>query len=1005
MSSHGTIGWLRALAQPVTYLGAAMLAFVYAALVYLIVADRKLAYDDAARDAGNLVRILDKSISNILTDADGALQYLRKSYVRDPDNFDLAAAANDPAFKTDVTLHFTIIGADGRVKDSSFSKHVIGADRTDRESVQIHFNSTSDDVFVSKPLVARSSGRDAIVLTRRITMADGQFGGVIVVLLDPNQLGAILRSPDLGPDGSVALIGLDGVIRLRAVDGELSRELMGRELPLNAGLLLRAVRTPSDIYWNTPGIFDNVKRLVSYRVLESFPLVAAVTFSKSHVYRNADKNARIYLTIAAALTIAILVAIGFGAARERQLIAATEEMKAADNALRRSEERYELVEDAVDDGIWDWTPATNEAYMSPRWKAILGFADDEVPNTFAAFQNRLHPDDVAVVQASTEVRLAHPDSFSVEFRLRHKDGSYRWVLSRGKAIRDADGRPVRLLGTINDITDQKQARERLREQATMLDLAQVIGRELDGRIVTWNTAATKFYGWSADETIGRISHELFQTRYPMPLAQINAELQRTGRWSGEVEQICKDGRRVSVASLWVLHMTRSTRPPLVIETNIDVAARKHTVAELARANLELETRVKLRTAELAREMRRREEAQQTLAQMQKMEAIGQLTAGIAHDFNNLLAVIMGSLEFVEAAAARGIPAEPELLEAAMRSGRRGRELVQRLLSFARQMPVKPEPAPVNQLILDTLRILQRTLGGAITIETKLTSDPAMILVDRNQFSNALVNLALNARDAMPEGGELTITTTRQPAKWLESEGQARWPTGDEVCIVIRDTGTGMTDEVRKRAFEPFFTTKQDGLGSGLGLSMVHGFVEQAGGHIEIKSKPGQGTRLTIRLPRIDAESRVAEAETADADAAIGNEKIVLLVEDDPDVRIVTAAQLKQLGYTVHAVANGVEAINMIESPGQIDLTLTDIVLPGGIDGLALVKEAVRSRPRMGILCMSGYAPAHRHSAWLKQQNIGVLGKPFTIAQLARALDAATPSDRASDPPELQKLSA
>ena len=207
----------------------------------------------------------------------------------------------------------------------------------------------------------------------------------------------------------------------------------------------------------------------------------------------------------------------------------------------------------------------------------------------------------------------------------------------------------------------------------------------------------------------------------------------------------------------------------------------------------------------------------TLAQMQKMEVVGQLTAGIAHDFNNLLAVIGGSLEFVDGAAARGLTAEPELIDAALRATRRGRELVKRLLAFARQSPLSAEATTVDQLVLDTLRLLQRTLGQGIDIVTQLDTKSAAVSVDRNQLANALLNLALNARDAMPDGGQLTIATICQPVTADADKNSSRWPTGEEVCITISDTGVGMTEDVRKRAFEPFFTTKADGLGSGLGL--------------------------------------------------------------------------------------------------------------------------------------------------------------------------------------------
>ena len=277
--------------------------------------------------------------------------------------------------------------------------------------------------------------------------------------------------------------------------------------------------------------------------------------------------------------------------------------------------------------------------------------------------------------------------------------------------------------------------------------------------------------------------------------------------------------------------------------------------------------------------------------------------------------------------------------------------------------------------------------GEALVSVYCASKAAVISVDRNQLANALLNLALNARDAMPDGGQLTIATKCQPVPHA-AQNSPRWPTGEEVCIVISDTGVGMTDDVRGRAFEPFFTTTPDGLGSGLGLSMVQGFVEQSGGTIDIESAPGSGTTITIRLPRIASESQADETDLVAGAPESAREKTVLLVEDDPDVRVVTAAQLRHLGYKVHAVANGMEAIDLIASPANIDITLTDIVLPGGLDGVALVKEAMRARPKMGVLCMSGYNPTEKHRKWLKVQNIAFLEKPFSSAHLAQALDAA-----------------
>jgi signal transduction histidine kinase len=775
MSTAGMWKRLRPLAQPVTYLGVAMLVSIYSALAYLIVDDRRGAYQEAERQGSDLVRIFEKSYSHVFKSLDFSLLFLRKSYELNASTFRLSDWMHDPTIRNALSFDFIMMGADGRVTDSTFSRSIIGADRSQFESFRVHVESTTDELYIGKPFRLLTTGRWAIAITRRLTAADGSFSGIIGAFLDPAELAKSLGAIDVGQGGQFALLGLDGVVRTRVLNGEVDWKSIGLQFPPRSMAVEYAQQSKLGHFWNVPGVIDRDRRLVSYRLLDAFPLIALTSISEAQVYRYADDHARIYWVAVLLLTAGIMVAIGMGAMHERRLIAATAQMTQAKEALAR----------------------TNQ--------------------------------------------------------------------------------------------------------------------DLEARVA---------------ERTGELAQEV--------------------RWREDAQM------------------------------------------RLARTNQDLETRVAARTAELAQEMRRREQAQMTLIQAQKMEAVGQLTAGIAHDFNNLLAVIRGSLGFVERAATRGVAAEPELIEAALRATRRGRDLVQRLLAFSRQTPLRTEPTTVDQLVMDTLRLLQRTLGVAIDIVTQLDAPGAMVLVDRSQLANVLLNLALNARDAMPDGGQLTIATACRPVRAVGAQGVIRSPTGEEVCITIIDTGVGMPDDVRNRAFEPFFTTKEEGLGSGLGLSMVLGFVQQSGGLIEIDSAVGRGTTIVIHLPRIEAVSQMGESNAVDELSAIKRNRTVLLVEDDPDVRIVMTAQLKQLGYAVHAVANGVEAIDLIESPATIDITLTDIVLPGGLDGVALVKEVMRARPKMGVLCMSGYSPTQKHRKWLMVQNITLLEKPFSNARLAQALEAVLP---------------
>ncbi len=1497
----------RAFGQPVTYLGVAMLVFLYCALTYLIVVDRKTAEYDAGTRSDNLVRVVDGSYSHIFKSLDNNLLFLGKLYRQSPETFELSAWVHDPSFKNELTSAFMICDANGRVVDSSFSKEIVGTDRSGLDGFRAHINSDADELLIGKPIILKFNGKWTIPVSRRLTAADGTFAGVVTALLDPSTLINNIGQIDLGPDGSIALVGLDSYLRTRSVNGNVDWENIGREVRLIPETLGRAFKVSTGHYWSVPGVFNNVRRMVSYRVLNGYPQIALVTIPESEVFRRADENARVYWFIAVTLTFVILIAIGFGAKREKKLVETTSAMKQAKDALKQSQERYQLVEAAVNDGIWDWNLLTDEDYFSSRWKGILGYAEDELPHTAATFFDLIHRDDKAAVSEAVQAHFEKDQPYVLDFRLRHKDGDYRWVHSRGKAIRNSENRPIRMLGTITDITERKRSEALIEESLSDLARAEamallgnykydiaakkfkwskgmyrIFGKSSDsftptetsiielmlpedrpileqyrsdvmadrdvpritlravrddGQIIyvegwskpvyaddgsvtgmygtlqdvtvrtriyaalkenfsnleraeriahlghikyeiatglyTWSEGAYRIMGkspatyeptlensldhihvddrplltkyradvmagidlppitvranggegkviqleiWSAPlrdakgavtgmfgtvqdvtarkqaelaikeshdnlaraESMTLLGHYKFDKasnkstwsegayrifgkspdsftptrkavvalfhpddrakldsyrdaaltgKNPPPLTfriirdsgqlatvdisstpiyaadgaitgyfgtvqdvteRLRAEMAinesrenlaraeamallghtRTDRdgsytWSAGVyrivgkspdsftptpenarelihpddrpahdqyrrdamagievprksvrmirddgqiidlefwsvpirdkngavigkfstlqdvttlkrteaiineshtnleraermallghykidrgtgqlvwsngiyrifglspnsftptlrdalELIHPDDRHIlkqirdqAMAGLEIPHVTmrafRSDGELIDIEywsapvrdatgavtgvfgTVQDISIRKRNEESLERANQELEARVSERTVALAAEMRRREEAQMTLGQMQKMEAVGQLTAGIAHDFNNLLAVIGGSLEFVDGAAARGLTAEPELIDAALRATRRGRELVRRLLAFSRQSPLRAEATTIDQLVLDTLRLLQRTLGQGIDMVTQLDAKAAVISVDRNQLANALLNLALNARDAMPDGGQLTIATKCQPVPHA-AQNSPRWPTGEEVCIVISDTGVGMTDDVRGRAFEPFFTTKPDGLGSGLGLSMVQGFVEQSGGTIDIESAPGSGTTITIRLPRIASESQADETDLVAGAPESAREKTVLLVEDDPDVRVVTAAQLRHLGYKVHAVANGMEAIDLIASPANIDITLTDIVLPGGLDGVALVKEAMRARPKMGVLCMSGYNPTEKHRKWLKVQNIAFLEKPFSSAHLAQALDAA-----------------
>ena len=423
----------------------------------------------------------------------------------------------------------------------------------------------------------------------------------------------------------------------------------------------------------------------------------------------------------------------------------------------------------------------------------------------------------------------------------------------------------------------------------------------------------------------------------------------------------------------------------------------------------LEIRVAERTAELSRaiadlerEMAARQAAEGRLAQAQKMEAVGQLTGGVAHDFNNLLTVVQGNIELITA----GLRDQPKLhhnADRALAAVRRGAELTGRLLAFSRQQPLAPKTVDLNSLISGMDDLISRTLGETIDVVAEQEPDLWPVDVDPGQFENAVLNLAINARDAMPHGGTLTVATSNTRIGTPRQAAEDTIPAGSYVTASVSDSGEGMRPEIIKRAFEPFFTTKEVGKGSGLGLSMVYGFLRQSEGYVEILSEEGHGTTVNLHFPVSDrkvAEQSDSRARTADI-AAIqhdGGDRRILLVEDDPDVREMTVAQLTALGYGVVAVPDGQSALSIINSDAPVDLLFTDLVLPGGMDGREIVRAALEIRPGLPAVYCSGYTENVLHRDQASENGPSLLTKPFTVKELARCIEEALADGNISTAP-------
>jgi PAS domain S-box-containing protein len=474
----------------------------------------------------------------------------------------------------------------------------------------------------------------------------------------------------------------------------------------------------------------------------------------------------------------------------------------------------------------------------------------------------------------------------------------------------------------------------------------------EGNVVNWNPGAGRIKGYAAEEIIG----QHFSRFYTEPDRQNGlpektlATALRTGKCEAEAWRLRKDGSR-----FWA---------------NVVVHAMRDPSGQL------------LGFAKITRDLTEQHAAEERLRQAQKMEAIGQLTGGVAHDFNNLLTVISGNLDVLHRRLqAEGGDDHLRLVNTALRGATRAAVLTQRLLAFSRRQPLQPKSLSLNHLITAMSEMLRRTLGERIVIETVLAGGLWLTFVDANQLESALLNLAVNARDAMPDGGQLTIEAANI---YFDEEyaTKAEVPAGQYVGIFVSDTGTGMTPDVISKAFEPFFTTKEIGQGTGLGLSQVYGFMKQSGGHAKIYSEVGVGTTVKLYLPRHYASDGEAEIPGVAVSVPRASGETILVVEDDPDVRNFSVEMLRELGYRVIDAPDGPTGLRLLDVHREIKLLFTDVGLPGGMNGRQLADEAQRRKAGLKVLFTSGYARnAIVHHGRL-DPGVELLVKPFTYAGLA-----------------------
>jgi PAS domain S-box-containing protein len=651
--------------------------------------------------------------------------------------------------------------------------------------------------------------------------------------------------------------------------------------------------------------------------------------------------------------------------------------KRAEEAQRDSEARFRRVFEQSPLAMATAGPDFRFREVNPALCQMLGYSLDELIG--ASFLDFVHPDDCAVcLQHGTAMAAGQLARLQLEERFLQKSGEPIWVKINVGPIRDTNGALLYTLGIIENIEDRRQIEAELRRLADELErrvrdhaseLAETRDRlqrerliselivestaegiiviDNDMRHLLWNAGMERINGLPRKKVLGKTVFEVFPHLADNTVGQAWRDA-LAGRRTG------LRGRRYFAPARGVEVVYDADHEPLYDHSGAIIGA-----------------------VAIVRDTTERHRIEEMLRQSQKMEAVAQLTRGVAHDFNNLLTAVIGCLELISSEA--GNKRLQSLAQTALRSASRGAQLTHQLLSFARQQELNSMVTNLDHLLADMEILLRRAAGE--TIQMEFESEPRLwsCAVDPAQFEAAVLNLVMNAHDAMPEGGRLLLSANNLHAADIPS-GVDLLP-GEYVAFRVRDTGEGMTPDVMARAFDPFFTTKEVGKGSGLGLSMVYGFAKQSGGGVHLESKPGEGTCITIYLPR--KEASLEPDKTADSIAAAPQQGAgsILVVEDDADVREVTVAMLELLGYRALVVGNALEALTVLRSPEDIDLLFTDLVMPLGMSGLELARQAVEMRPGLKVLLTSGYAGRQGPAS----DEFPLLPKPFRPNELGAAL--------------------
>ncbi len=620
--------------------------------------------------------------------------------------------------------------------------------------------------------------------------------------------------------------------------------------------------------------------------------------------------------------------------------------------LKDKEARLNLALSAANLAFWDWNFATGELYITPEYKRMLGYAENEkVFSSQAEWRDAVHPDDRGFVeQVIKRLIEGATTTASIFYRLRDKSGGYRWIQSRTAAVHDDQHHLVRVSGISVDMTEQKLTEERLREQAAVLDQANdaIIVRDLDHRVVYCNPSAARSLGLTPEEVVGHTAKEL--GGFPPQYDQACEHVMQHGAWHGELTIKRRDGNSIMADSRWTLLRDDAGRPKAVLAIYSDITEKKHLEAQYLRA--------------------------------QRMESIGMLAGGIAHDLNNVLAPIVMATQLLKL---RHVDASSlKLLDTVEISAQRGAELVRQVHTFARGMEGQTLLVHPKALVRDVESLLSETVGKSIEVVTQIEPDLWPVSGDFTLLHQLLMNLCVNARDAMPHGGRLTLTARNLCIDDQFAAMSPEFRPGLFVVFEVQDTGMGIPPEIRDRIFEPFFSTKEPGRGTGLGLSTAQTIVKNHEGFIAFDSEVGRGTTFRIYLPA-SAETAVARGTAPSVPSPRGNGETILVVDDEACILSITRHALEMFGYQVLTASNGAEALALFaQKQGKIAAVLTDMAMPV-LDGAALIYALRKMDPEVKVIAASGLRSNIQSMEPFGLGATSFLAKPFTADIMLRTI--------------------